>query len=132
MSGGLYGGRYDEDEYQWGIEAETVYNEFQLQPRSRVATIDFEAGDYKNFPPGVSINTPSQRLSSLTVINDGPEGIRFSVVRYDNSQQADIYVRSGEPQTIRHRGKMIRRVNICWAGAAGSTSGANVRVIGVI
>lgn len=127
-----YGGRYDEEYYQIGIEAETVYNEFQLQPRSRVATIDFEAGEYKNFPPEVSINTPSQRLSSLTVINDGPAGIRFSVVRYDNSQQADIFVKSGEPQTIRHRGKMIRRMNIVWAGAAGSTSGANVRVIGVI
>lgn len=127
-----YGSRYDEDDYLVGIEGETVYNEFQLHPRSRIATIDFENSEYKNFDPSISLNLPSQRLSSLTVINDGPEGIRFSVVRYDNSQQADIYVRASEPQTIKTRGKQIRRINLVWAGATGSTSGANVRVIGVI
>lgn len=127
-----YGGRYDEDAYLYGIEGETVYNEFQLAPRSRVAFIDFESSEYKNFDPSVSLNLPSQRLSSLTVINDGPEGIRFSVVRYDNSSQADIYVRAGEPQTLKTRGKQIRRMNIVWAGGAGSTSGANVRIIGII
>lgn len=127
-----YGGRYDEENYMSGIEGETVYNEFQLQPRSHVATIDFEDASFKNFDPSVSLNLPGQRLSSLTVINDGPEGIRFSVVRYDNSNQADIYVRAGEPQTIRTPRKQIRRINLAWAGGAGSTSGANVRVIGVI
>ena len=129
---GLYGGRHDEEDYLYGIEGETVYNEFQLQPRSRVATIDFESAEYKNFPPGVSLNLPSQRLSSLTIINDGPEGLRFSVVRYDNSSQADIYIKAGEPQTLKTRGKQIRRANFVWAGGAGSTSGCNVRVIGVI
>lgn len=128
----LYGGRYDEEDYLYGIEGETVYNEFQLQPRSRVATIDFESAEYKNFDPSVSLNLPSQRLSSLTIINDGPEGIRFDVVRYDNSSQANVYVKSGEPHTIKTRGKQIRRMNIIWAGGAGSTSGANVRIIGVI
>ena len=109
-----YGGRYDEEEYTSGIEVETIYNEFQLQPRSHVATIDFENSEYKNFHPSVSLNLPSQRLSSLTVINDGPEGVRFSVVRYDNSQQADIYVKSGEPQTIRHHHKTYEyRVGWC-------------------
>jgi hypothetical protein len=127
-----YGSRYDEENYMYGIEGETIYNEFQLAPRSRVATIDFEDSTYKNFEPSVSLNLPSQRLSSLTVINDGPEGIRFDVVRYDNSSQANVYVKSGEPHTIRTRGKMIRRVNFVWSGGAGSTSGANVRVIGVI
>lgn len=127
-----YGSRYDEDEYMYGIEGETVYNEFQLQPRSRVATIDFESSYYNNFPPEVSLNLPSQRLSSLTVINDGPVPVRYSVVRYDSSMQADIFVKPGEPQTIKTRGKQIRRMNIVWAGSAGSTSGANVRVIGVI
>lgn len=127
-----YGGRYDEDEYLYGIEGETIYNEFQLAPRSRVATIDFESSEYKNFPAGVSLNLPSQRLSSLSVINDGPEGVRFSIVRYDSSQQADIYVKSGEPHHIKTRGKQIRRLNIVWSGATGSTSGANVRIIGII
>lgn len=127
-----YGSRYDEENYMYGIEGETVYNEFQLQPHSRVATIDFENAEYNNFHPSVNLNLPGQRLSSLTVINDGPEGIRFSVVRYDNSMQADIYVRSGEPQTIRTPRKQIRRINVVWAGGAGSTSGANVRIVGVI
>ena len=127
-----YGGRYDEDDYQTGIEAETVYNEFQLKPRSRVCYIDFESSDYANFDPSVNLNLPSQRLSSLTVINDGPSGIRFSVVRYDNSQQADIYLPDNDRHTIRTRNKQIRRMNIVWAGTAGSSSGANVRVIGVI
>lgn len=127
-----YGGRYDEEEYQYGIEGETVYNEFQLQPRSRVATIDFESSDYKNFPPEVSLNLPSQRLSSLTICNDGPVGLRFSVVRYDSSMQADIYLPDEDRHTIRTRGKQIRRVNFAWSGPPGSTSGCNVRVIGVI
>ena len=127
-----YGGRYDEEEYLYGITGETVYSEFQLQPRSHVAYIDFEASEYKGFHPSVSLNLPSQRLSSLTVINDGPEGIRFSLVRYDNSSQADIYVKSGEPHSIKTRGKQIRRLNVVWAGASGSTSGSNVRIIGVI
>jgi len=125
-------GSIDEDEYLYSIQGETVYNEFQLAPRSRVAYIDFESSEYKNFDPSISLNLPSQRLSSLTVINDGPEGIRFSLVRYDNSSQADIYVKSGEPHTIRTRGKQIRRMNITCAAGAGSTSGANVRVIGTI
>jgi hypothetical protein len=34
-------------------------------------------------------------LTVVSVINDGPEVIRFSVVRYDNSTQADIYVKGG-------------------------------------
>lgn len=127
-----YGGRYDEENYMYGIQGETVYSEFQLQPRSRVAYIDWEANEYKNFDPSVSLNLPSQRLSSLTVFNDGPSAIRFSLVRYDNSNQADIYVPAGEPHTIHTRGKQIRRMNIVWSGVAGSTSGANVRVIGVI
>ena len=125
-----YGG--DEDQYLYGIEGETIYSEFQLAPRSRVATIDWEDASYKNFDPSVSLSLPGQRLSSLTVINDGPEGLRFDVVRYDNSSQANVYVKSGEPHTIRTRGKQIRRGNFVWAGGAGSTSGCNVRIIGVI
>lgn len=128
-----YGSGYDEgNDELYGIFGETYYWEFQLQPRSRVATIDFQDASYKNFDPSVSLNLPGQRLSSITVINDGPEGLRFSLVRYDNSSQADIYVKSGEPHTLKTRGKMIRRANFCWAGAPGSTSGSNVRIIGII
>ena len=123
--------RYEED-YLYSIAGETIYNEFQLEPRSRVATIDFESSEYKNFAPGVNLNLPSQCLTSITIINDGPEGIRFSLVRYDNSSQADVYVKSGEPHTLKTPGKRIRRMNIVWAGAAGSMSGANVRIIGTI
>lgn len=127
-----YGGRFDEDDYLYGVQGETIYNEFQLQPMSHVCYIDFEASEYKHFHPSVNLNLPSERLSSLTVINDGPAGIRFSVVRYDSNMFADIYVPSGEKHNIRTRGRAIRRINIAWNGVAGSTSGANVRIIGVI
>lgn len=128
-----YGSGFDEEnEYLYGIQGETYYMEFQLKPRSKVATIDFQDSSYKNFDPSVSLNLPGQRLSSITIINDGPSGLRFSLVRYDNSSQADIYVKSGEPHTLKTHGKQIRRANFVWAGATGSTSGCNVRVIGII
>ena len=123
--------RHEED-YLYGIQGETIYNEFNLKPRSHIAMIDFESSTYTGFDPSVSLNLPSTALSSLTIFNDGPEGVRFALVRYDNSSQADIYVKSGEPHTIRTAGKKIKRMNIVWSGATGSTSGANVRVIGMI
>jgi hypothetical protein len=87
----------------------------------------------RGFHPSVNLNLPGQRLSSLSVINDGPEVIRFSIVHYDSSQQADIYVRgNSESPTIRTTGKRIRRINLVWSGVAGSTSGANIRIVGVI
>jgi hypothetical protein len=116
-------------------KGETIFSQVFCTGLGPVMQLDWYEGNHRNIGSS-NVETPMQKLYSVTLFNDGPGPVQFSTNKTRGSTAAGMILQAGENIQVQtpivygapRYQPTIERLIIC----APQSSGAFVRVMGVI